>query len=554
MIIDVTRLSILPFAVEGIVEMKVSQSLNRHASLYLKGIIPKETGDAGVKETDDSTVVTVSDRDAVIFSGLVQDIRASFEGQVYYLEVWAVSFSIKADTYLKSRSFQDAAMNYQQIADLMAGEDGLKAGMETSPLSVNNLLLQYQETNWEFLKRIASHNHSVLLPCISGPEFYFGIPKGNQKGSLLSYRFSVGKNLKRYRRFMGAGVEAAPEDAIEYMVTADDSVLSIGDTVDYGGNSLIVKEVEIHLVDAVLTCRYVLCTEKGLKIPAAWNQHITGLTLPAQVLEVNDDTVKVLLCVDESQDTATAYAFPYITPYSAENHTGLYLMPEADDVVNIQFPTEDESQAVALSSYRQMGSDRTGNPDIKYLRTPNDKEIRISPREILITAKTGGLHVRLNEDDGIEIFSVHDIRVNTLSNMDVNAAGHISLTAGSHIMLNTGGNCSVNAARAFEVRAGKGIGMTAAAEAIIKSGEEMTLSASGKLGMETEKEFVANSEEDMVITSQKKMALSSKEDMTQESDKKFKLSSKAEIGLSCKSSSIKMDGAMNLKASQIKEN
>ena len=163
MIIDVTRLSVSPFVVESIVEMKVEQSLNQHASMYLKGIIPKESGDSGVMDTDDSTVITVSDQDGVIFSGLVQDIRASFEGQVYYLEVWAVSFSIKADTDVISRSFQDAGMNYQQIGDLMAGENELSMSMEASPLSIHNLLLQYQETNWEFLKRIASHNHSVLL-------------------------------------------------------------------------------------------------------------------------------------------------------------------------------------------------------------------------------------------------------------------------------------------------------------------------------------------------------------------------------------------------------
>lgn len=136
MIIDVTRLSVSPFAVEGIVEMKVEQSLNQHASMYLKGIIPKGAGDSVVTDTDDSTEITVSGSGEVIFKGLVQDIRASFEGQVYYLEVWAVSFSIKADTEVVSRSFQDAGMNYQQIADSLAAEGGLSAGMETEALSV----------------------------------------------------------------------------------------------------------------------------------------------------------------------------------------------------------------------------------------------------------------------------------------------------------------------------------------------------------------------------------------------------------------------------------
>ncbi len=554
MIIDVTRLDVSPFAVEGIVEMKVEQSLNQHAAMYLKGIIPKENGDSGVMDTDDSTVVTVSDQDGVIFSGLVQDIRASFEGQVYYLEVWAVSFSIKADTDVMSRSFQDAGMNYQQIGDLMAGENGLSLSMEASPLSVNNILLQYRETNWEFLKRIASHNYSVLLPSVEEPKFYFGIPKGNQKGSLLSYRFSVGKNIRRYRRHSGAGVDVSSEDSLEYIVTADDSVLSIGDTVDYGGNTLFVREAQIHLADAVLTCRYVLCTENGLKAPVAYNQHITGLTLAGQVLEVNHDTVKVLLCVDESQDTAAAYAFPYITPYSAENHTGLYLMPEVEDVVNIHFPTEDESLAVALSSYRQADSDRTGDPNVKYLRTPHDKEIKISEDEILITAKTGGLYIRLNQDGGIEVFSQHGILVNTLSSIDVTAAGHISLSAGTNILMNAGAGCGIQAGKRIDARAGAGIDVSAGSEMTLFSGKEMTFTATEKLGMETEKEFVARSEEDMTVASQKKMTFSSKEDMSQASDKKVKISAKSEVGISCKSSSIKLDGSMDLKASKIKEN
>ncbi len=554
MIIDVTRLRVSPFALEGIVEMKVEQSLNHHAAMYLKGIVPKENGDSGVMDTDDSTVVTVSDQDGVIFRGLVQNIRASFQGEVCYLEVWAASFSVKADTDVLSRSFQDGGMNYQQIGELMAGENGLSLSMEASALSVNNLLLQYQETNWEFLKRIASHNHSVLLPSVEEPKFYFGIPKGNQKGSLLSYRFSVGKNIGRYRRHTGAGVEAAPDDSLEYMVTADDSVLSIGDTVDYNGNALFVREALIHLADAVLTCRYVLCPENGLKVPVSYNQHITGLTLSGQVLEVNQDTVKVLLCVDESQDTAKAYAFPYITPYSAENHTGLYLMPEPGDVVNIQFPTEDESLAVALSSYRQVESDRMGDPNVKYLRTPNDKEIKISPEEILITAKTGGLYIRLNQDDGIEVFSQHGIMVNTLSSIDVTAAGHISLTAGTNILMNAGAGYTVSAGKRIDARAGKAVDVTAGGQMTLFSGEEMTFTATKNLGMETEKEFVAKSEEDMTVVSQKKMTLSSKEDMAQASDKKMKLSAKSEVGISCKSSSIKLDGAMDLKASKIKEN
>ena len=348
------------------------------------------------------------------------------------------------------------------------------------------------------------------------------------------------------------GILEAEVEGVKYYFIDNEGFF--GGFKPYGDNALFVREAVIHLADAVLTCRYVLCPENGLKVPGAYNQHITGLTLGGQVLEVNQDTVKVLLCVDESQDTATAYAFPYITPYSAEDHTGLYLMPEVGDVVNIQFPTEDESLAVALSSYRQAQSDRTGDPNVKYLRTPHDKEIKISEEEILITAKTGGLYIRLNQDDGIEVFSQHGIMVNTLSSIDMTAAGHISLAAGTNILMNAGAGCTVSAGKRIDARAGDGVDVSAGGELTLFSGKEMTFTATEKLGMETEKEFVAKSEEDMTVVSQKKMTLSSKEDMSHASDKKMKISAKSEVGISCKSSSIKMNGAMDLKASTIKEN
>ena len=42
--------------------------------------------------------------------------------------------------------------------------------------------------------------------------------------------------------------------------------------------------------------------------------------------------------------------------------------------------------------------------------------------------------------------------------------------------------------------------------------------------------------------------------MAQSSDKKMNISAKSQVGISCKASSIKLNGAMDLKASKIKEN
>ena len=72
--------------------------------------------------------------------------------------------------------------------------------------------------------------------------------------------------------------------------------------------------------------------------------------------------------------------------------------------------------------------------------------------------------------------------------------------------------------------------------------------------METKQELVVNSDKDMTIASEKKISLAAKGDMAQSSDKKMNISAKSQVGISCKASSIKLNGEMDLKASKIKEN
>ena len=95
-------------------------------------------------------------------------------------------------------------------------------------------------------------------------------------------------------------------------------------------------------------------------------------------------------------------------------------MPEVEDTVLIDFPTKEEKDGVGMNALRVQGkgSDKISDPDVKYFRTKNGKELKFSPEEILITCcngtdeKTGEKHViymRLHEKNGIEIASTEPI-------------------------------------------------------------------------------------------------------------------------------------------------
>ena len=192
---------------------------------------------------------------------------------------------------------------------------------------------------------------------------------------------------------------------MEYTVCTDHAALEIGDQVSIQGNSLYVREVRLRLKGSVFLCSCTATTKSGISAAKICHPYISGVTLDGKVLKAQDDTVKVHLSIDLSQEEGKAYPFPYATGYSAEGHTGWYVMPEIGDTVQVVFPTEDENDAYAVQSARQEDTEKTADPKVKYLRTPDGKEIKLDGEEILITAKDGVTYVRINEKTGVDIYT-----------------------------------------------------------------------------------------------------------------------------------------------------
>jgi hypothetical protein len=90
-------------------------------------------------------------------------------------------------------------------------------------------------------------------------------------------------------------------------------------------------------------------------------------------------------------------------------------MPELGDHLKVYFPNNKEEDGVAMSSVRKDSEkaeyNKVDNPDVKYFRTKSGKELMFAPNEILISAKDKEIYIRLNEEDGIEIFSKKEIKI-----------------------------------------------------------------------------------------------------------------------------------------------
>lgn len=131
------------------------------------------------------------------------------------------------------------------------------------------------------------------------------------------------------------------------------------------------------------------------------------------VIDVEGDTIKSHLSIDSEQEIGEANWFKWNTAYTSNGQTGLYLMPQVGDTVILYIPESDEDKAYMRAIDRSDGESnpKTKDTAVKYMGNPYEKEMKMAPKEILITTKPGKMYIRMEDKGGIEIESDHDIKI-----------------------------------------------------------------------------------------------------------------------------------------------
>ncbi len=448
-------------AFENINELKITQVLNDHGYLHLTAIVQEsaKADYATSARAYELIEVVVGDETNVtpIFKGLVQHIEIKQLKNCYLLEVKAATCSFRTDLELRSRSFQAVNMTYSDILKGILQEytGGDLNDEATKGATLGKFTMQYRETDWQFLKRMASRFNACIVPSLvfDCPKITIGKPKGTFRDQIEKYNFYVTKNLEQHMKLTSNNeLSALPLDAVTFHIETNEN-FEIGDELIFSDKSseksyvnIYIKRKEIEMVNGALRFRYELCGLNGLACGKIFNEQIVGLSLKGKVLSRINDKVKVHLEIDDSQAEAVAWPFPYTTPYTAEGSGGWYVMPEVGDTVLIYFPNKEEDCGVGMNSVRVLntGTDRIGTPEIKYLRTIDGKELKLAPSELMLTCsnwknpKTGEqniIYIRLNADGGITIQSTKPIHICSDADINITADRNLFLAAENEIRL-----------------------------------------------------------------------------------------------------------------------
>jgi hypothetical protein len=441
---------ISPYEIQQVSDLKITRRINSHTTIRYTGIVPEAKKDQYIQKATAQDGLEINCKDdsggaMPLFKGLVSKVGIKTALGVYYLEVEGFSYTAKLDVKLQSRSFQDKEMKFGDLFTevIKAYPGGDINDYATKDAVLEKLIIQHNETDWSFLKRMASRFNTVLIPydMADQPKLWLGLPDGGAGAKTLEddLPYRIGKNLVKYSDLFENYLPSVTDTDFVYFIVETNQYYPLGSRVKFKEVELFVAQSTAMMKKGVLRYESLLCLEYGLKQKPMVNREILGAAMEGKVIDVDKDRVRVQLEIDPKQDREKAWWFPYATFYTAEGNSGFYCMPEQGDYVRVYFPTGWEETAVAVNSVRKDNEGpKTQDPEVKYWGTNHDKELMMSAKELTLTAKNqeeGEFRIKLNDDEGIEIRSDREIHLKARKNLTFDLGKKAAIKAKNELQL-----------------------------------------------------------------------------------------------------------------------
>ena len=381
--------------------------------------------DALIDKKGDKTIVitgrsNISDEagnatDKIFLNGVISKLRIKeIKAGALAVELLCSSKSILLDRIPRYRSFQDPTLTYIDIAQEVNknyndGETLVNVGEDMK--EVSRMTIQYNETDWEYIKRLASYTGQPVIPYYD--KVLVGFLKNQAVQTPNTTYSQYGKSKKNKRTmYKITGTEVYPVSAPIKLKTRNRAG---GEETE---NDYYVIETRIYNEGNTLKCEYMLGKQTDYFVDPIPHEKIRGAVIEARTVHIartdesksehgrtdgssdnlegrtigakplnkyiekaenqnanvkervkaSDIAVMILDLTEgflklgeNGQSFEDKYAgksyFPYVTPYSQSN-TGFTPAPEANDRVALYFPNGNETHAIVLGAVNNDGNGR----------------------------------------------------------------------------------------------------------------------------------------------------------------------------------------------------
>ncbi len=177
------------------------------------------------------------------------------------------------------RSFQKDNFTCSSLLDICSKEyeEPGRIMMEGNGKKIPHFIMQYRETDWEFIKRLAAMNHTVIFADCStqGEKYHFGIPdrKFNLEETLCEYRTRYDMQEYWYKKDRGLSIHT--EDTCRTYGRVE-RLLNLGERRSMDGREVFIWNIESSLKGNELyhTCYMKTCS--GFQTASYNNKNMAG--------------------------------------------------------------------------------------------------------------------------------------------------------------------------------------------------------------------------------------------------------------------------------------
>ena len=268
-------------------EFELTEGINEHQKLKLKievendkkndleEMIGKEETEIRIEVSEEDTSIGGKE----IFKGIInyfEMLEYGSEGYSVFMEAFSYSIIFDRKIEKKYRVFQDKNFTYANIIDEInktySKKDTQIKYFKEADVPIGKLIIQYNETDWEFLVRIASHLKAGLLVTEQGIITFGIIESGNVKSENKYYSdYSIVRDYKNlyYKVYSNKVVSLGDSVSINREYISDEKNKNENDV-------LTVLKTKIYLKNNLVKSEFLATDMKNYHILKKYNAEIKG--------------------------------------------------------------------------------------------------------------------------------------------------------------------------------------------------------------------------------------------------------------------------------------
>lgn len=336
-------------------ELSIKQSPNCHGELYLSAVLDNTDDEMAFYDMEDTVTLTYRQQDSekILFKGIIVESSMRQIGDHMAVKLTAYDATYNLDTVRRTKSFQNISRtNHSVIDEIMKGYAGCLCIPNIPNEKIGQIWFQYQETDWEFLCRFASHYGEQLYAdaTYKNARFQIGLSQEQIEVNWESYPYRIGKDFKQYAYLAQNGFSDLKADEFLQYVVESYELFTLGSQLSYRGREWFIASLNRTLREGILVCTYTLKQKGAMSVLKEYNDRITGISADGKVIQINRDKVRVRLNIDTSREQGT-YWFPFSTMAASSDGSGWYSMPEEGDSIRVYFPTRDEREGYVITKH-----------------------------------------------------------------------------------------------------------------------------------------------------------------------------------------------------------